>query len=235
MTLSKNAKRFLIIIGLSLVAFNVIAFVVPFSRTAVFWIGYGFGMLAILAQIIVIKLAFDGAESIRSKFYGFPIARIGVIYLIAQVLLSIVAMALGMIILPWIPAVLFTVMLVAAAAGLVSADAVRDEVERQDEKIVKDVSRMRSLQSKMNVLISQSDVSGELKTALDKLADEIKYSDPVSSSATEQIEDELNFNIEELQKAIVDGDNVSALTICKKTSGILAERNRLCKLNKNSK
>ena len=235
MTLSKNAKRFLIIIGLSLVAFNVIAFVVPFSRTAVFWIGYGFGMLAILAQIIVIKLAFDGAESIRSKFYGFPIARIGVIYLIAQVLLSIVAMALGMIILPWIPAVLFTVMLVAAAAGLVSADAVRDEVERQDEKIVKDVSRMRSLQSKMNVLISQSDVSGELKTELDKLADSIKYSDPVSSSATEQIEDELNFNIEELQKAIVDGENESALTICKKTSGILAERNRLCKLNKNSK
>lgn len=235
MTLSKNAKRFLIIIGLSLVAFNVIAFVVPFPRTAVFWIGYGFGMLAILAQIIVIKLAFDGAESIRSKFYGFPIARIGVIYLIAQVLLSIVAMALGMIILPWIPAVLFTVMLVAAAAGLVSADAVRDEVERQDEKIVKDVSRMRSLQSKMNVLISQSDVSGELKTELDKLADSIKYSDPVSSSATEQIEDELNFNIEELQKAIVDGENESALTICKKTSGILAGRNRLCKLNKNSK
>ena len=235
MTLSKNAKRFLIIIGLSLVAFNVIAFVVPFSRTAVFWIGYGFGMLAILAQIIVIKLAFDGAESIRSKFYGFPIARIGVIYLIAQALLSIVAMALGMIILPWIPAVLFTVMLVAAAAGLVSTDAVRDEVERQDEKIVKDVSRMRSLQSKMNVLISQSDVSGELKTELDKLADSIKYSDPVSSSATEQIEDELNFNIEELQKAIVDGENESALTICKKTSGILAERNRLCKLNKNSK
>ena len=87
----------------------------------------------------------------------------------------------------------------------------------------------------MNVLISQTDAGGELKTALDKLADEIKYSDPVSSSATEQIEDELNFNIEELQKAIVDGDNTSALTICKKTSGILAERNRLCKLNKNSK
>lgn len=235
MKLTKNEIRFLIMIGLSLVAFNVIAFVVPFAKTAVFWIGYGFGMFAILVQILVMKLAFDGAESVRSKFYGFPIARIGVIYLIAQVLLSIGAMALGMFIPPWIPAVLFIVMLAAAAAGLVSADAVREEIERQDKKTVKNVSRMRSLQSKMNVLISQSDVSGELKTELDKLADSIKYSDPVSSSATEQIEDELNFNIEELQKAIVDGDNASALTICKKTSGILAERNRLCKLNKNSK
>lgn len=235
MKLTKNEIRFLIMIGLSLVAFNVIAFVVPFAKTAVFWIGYGFGMFAILVQILVMKLAFDGAESVRSKFYGFPIARIGVIYLIAQVLLSIGAMALGMFIPPWIPTVLFIVMLAAAAAGLVSADAVREEIERQDKKTVKNVSRMRSLQSKMNVLISQSDVVGELKTELDKLADSIKYSDPVSSSATEQIEDELNFNIEELQKAIVDGDNASALTVCKKTSGILAERNRLCKLNKNSK
>ena len=234
MKLTKNEIRFLIIIGLSLVAFNVIAFVVPFAKTAVFWIGYGFGMFAILVQILVMKLAFDGAESVRSKFYGFPIARIGVIYLIAQVLLSIGAMALGMFIPPWISAVLFIVMLAAAAAGLVSADAVREEVERQDEKIGKDVSRMRILQSKMNVLISQSDVSGELKTELDKLADSIKYSDPVSGKATEEIEQELYFNIEELQKAVVDGDNKSALKLCTKTGGILAERNRLCKLNKNN-
>ena len=94
---------------------------------------------------------------------------------------------------------------------------------------------MRNLQSKMNVLIAQSDVSAELKSALEKLADEIKYSDPVTGAATEQAEQGLLANIDELQKAIVDGDNESALTICKKTSGILAERNRLCKLNKNSK
>lgn len=235
MKLTKNEIRFLIMIGLFLAVFNVIVFVVPFVKNGVFWIAYSFGMVAILVQIIVMKLAFDGTESVRSKFYGFPIARIGVIYLIAQVLLSIGAMALGTFIPPWIPAVLFIVILAAAAAGLVSADAIRDEIEKQDEKLVKNVSMMRDLQSKMNVLISQSDVSGELKSELDKLADNIKYSDPVSSSATQQIENELNFNIEKLQKAIVDGDNTSALTICKKTSGILTERNRLCKLNKNSK
>lgn len=233
--MSKNKIRIIAFAAIALVVFNVIVFVIPIPRNAVFWVSYGFGMLAIAAQLLFMNVAFAGKEDIRSRFYGFPIARIGVIYGACQLLLSIAAMALGALLPVWIPVVLFVIIAAAAGVGLISTDMVREEIEKQDEKLVKDISRMRSLQSKMNVLISQTDAGGELKTALDKLADEIKYSDPVSSSATEQIEDELNFNIEELQKAIVDGDNVSALTICKKTSGILAERNRLCKLNKNSK
>lgn len=233
--MSKNAIRILIFAGIALVCFNVISFVIPLERNGTFWVGYIFGMLAILLQLVVMKVAFSGTESIRSKFYGFPIARIGVIYGICQVLLSFTAMALSPFIPIWIPIIVFVLMFAAAAAGLLSADAVREEIERQDNKTVKNVSQMHSLQSKMNVLISQSDVSGNLKAELIRLADSIKYSDPVSSSATEQIENELNFNIEELQKAIVDGDNASALIICKKTSGILAERNRICKLNKHSK
>ena len=233
--MSKNKIRVITFAAIALVVFNVIAFVIPIPKSAVFWVAYIFGMLAIAAQLLFMNVAFSGKEDIRSKFYGFPIARIGVIYGACQLLLSFAAMALGAFIPVWVPVVVFVIIAAAAGVGLVSTDMVREEIEKQDEKLVKDVSRMRSLQSKMNVLISQTDAGGELKTALDKLADEIKYSDPVSSSATEQIEDELNFNIEELQKAIVDGDNASALTICKKTSGILAERNRLCKLNKNSK
>ena len=233
--MSKNKIRVIAFAAIALVVFNVIAFVIPIPKSAVFWVAYIFGMLAIAAQLLFMSIAFSSKEDIRSKFYGFPIARIGIIYGACQLLLSFAAMALGAFIPVWVPVVVFVIIAAAAGVGLISTDMVREEIEKQDEKLVKDVSRMRSLQSKMNVLISQTDAGGELKTALDKLADEIKYSDPVSSSATEQIEDELNFNIEELQKAIVDDENVSALTICKKTSGILAERNRLCKLNKNTK
>lgn len=235
MTLSKNAARMLVFTGITLVVFNVIAFVVPFAKSAVFWVSYGFGMLAIIMQLGVMKLAFDGAKDARSRFYGFPIARIGVIYGICQLLLSVAAMAIGQYIPAWIPVVVFILLFAAAAFGLIGADAVRDEVQRQDENIVKDVRRMRDLQSRMNMLISQSDASGELKAELEKLAESIKYSDPVSGSATEQMEDELNFNMEDLQKSIVDGDENAALALCKKTGGILAERNRLCKLNKNVK
>lgn len=235
MKMSKNAVRILVFAGLALVVFNVIAFVVPFAKNAVFWAAYVFGMIAIISQLAVMKLAFNGTESIRSKFYGFPVARIGVIYGICQILLSFAAMALSSFIPMWIPIIIFIVMLAAATAGLIGADMVREEIEHQDKKLVKDVSNMRELQSKINLIVSQADCGEDLKLALAKLGEDIKYSDPVSNPATEKIENELLIAIDELQKAVIDGEETAALTLCRKISGTLAERNRLCKLNKNTK
>ena len=89
MKLSKNAVRFLIFMGLALLVFNVISFAVPFAKTGAFWIGYLFGMIAVLGQIAVMKLAFNGTTTVRSKFYGFPVARIGIIYAVVQKLIGV--------------------------------------------------------------------------------------------------------------------------------------------------
>ena len=233
MKLSKNAVRILLFAGIALVCFNVIAFVIPLEKNGTFWVSYVFGMLAILLQLMVMKVAFRDGESVRSRFYGFPVARIGVIYGICQILLSFTAMALSPYVPLWIPMIVFILMLGAAAAGCIAADAVRDTIEKQDEKLVKDVTMMRDLQSKMNLLVTQSDCPETLKKALSELNDDMKYSDPVSGKATEELETELEGLINELQKAVVDGETDSALVLCKKTKGILAERNRVCKLNKN--
>lgn len=233
MKLSKNAVRLLLFAGIALVCFNVIAFVLPVPKNGTFWVSYGFGMLSILLQLVVMKVAFKGDESIRSKFYGFPIARIGVIYGVCQILLSFTSMALAVLIPLWIPMVIFILLLAAAAAGCIAADAVRETIVQQDTKLVKNVTAMRNIQSKMNLLVSQTDCSGELQKAIETLADEMKYSDPVSGQATEELETELDTLVSELQKAVIDGENEAALLLCKKARGILAERNRVCKLSKN--
>ena len=62
----------------------------------------------------------------------------------------------------------------------------------------------------------------------------MKYSDPVSGQATEELETELDTLVSELQKAVIDGENEAALLLCKKARDILAERNRVCKLSKNN-
>ena len=234
MKYSNNQIKFIVFIAVILIVFNVIVFAVPFQKNSVFWLSYIFGMISILLQILFMYTAFNGAGDNRSKFYGFPIARIGIVYAIVQILLSISAMAVGPFIPVWIPIVLFTVTVAVAAIGLIAADTVRDEVIKQDEKIVRDVKNMRNLQSKMNVLVSQADCSESIRHELKKLSEELKYSDPVSSDSTQAIENELYFNIEELQRAVVDGDDEAVMALCKKTTGILAERNRLCKLNKNA-
>ena len=116
--------------------------------------------------------------------------------------------------------------------GLLAADTVRDEVEHQEEKFKKDVSIMRELQSRMSGLVSLAGEHEELKKELTALADELKYSDPVSSDATRAIEQDVSDRLDEMKTMMADGNNESAVSLCKKARELLAERNRLCKLNK---
>lgn len=227
--MSKNKLRFYVVIAAIFVALTVIAFAVPFAKTGSFWVAYVFAVLALAAQIYAYPKAFAG-ESAKSKFYGFPIAKLTTVYLAAQLVVSIISMAAAALVPVWIPAVISIVILCAAIVGFISADAMRDEVERQDVKIKKDVSAMRALQSKVNALPGQC--SGESAKALEKLAEDLRYSDPVSSDATAEIEAELKALLDEIQTAVVDGDNNAITTLCRKAGITLTERNRLCKLNK---
>ena len=126
---------------------------------------------------------------------------------------------------------LFAVTLAAAAVGCIAADMMRDEVERQDAKLKKDVSPMRAMQSKANALVNQCDAP-ELRAALQKLAEDFRFSDPVSSDALADVEMSLSACLDELQRSLTDGDLDSAAVLCRRAAATLTERNRLCKLNK---
>ena len=64
------------------------------------------------------------------------------------------------------------------------------------------------------------------------MADDFKYSDPVSSEDTQEMETELKFLVNEIQRALVDGDMKSVESFCMRVKASLAERNRICKLGK---
>ena len=233
MNLNKTTKKGAIALLIALVIFCLIAFLVPFPRNGVFWTGFIFGVIAILAQALIWPIAFKGAESARSKFYGVPIARIGTIYLIVQLILSLIAMFLA-----WVPAIpawpfilVFLIIIGVVALGTIAADVTREEIERQDVQIKRDVSSMRELQSLGKSLTALCD-DAATKEELQKLSDALVYSDPVSSEATAANEAELKRLLTELQTALFDGDTSGATGLCKQAQGVLAERNRICKLNK---
>lgn len=226
--MTKNLVRFYISAAAVLAAFCVIAFVVPFAKTAVFWLSLVFGVIAIVVQLYTMPRAMAGDT--RSKFYGFPTLRISFIYLAAQLILSLLFMALAAIAPVWIPTVLYLVLLCAALIGFVGADSVREEVVKQDANTKKQVSVMRAFQSQVANLSINCDAS--VKPELDKLAEEFRFSDPVSSDAIKDAEDELRCCIDELQRAVSESRSVDIPELCRKTSLVLAERNRLCKLNK---
>ena len=229
--MKKNAIRWWVVLGVVLVVYNVLAFALPFPKTAVFAVSYLFTMIAILAQIYVIRTAFYRGEGVKSKFYGFPIAKLGVIYLAVQLIAGLVFMALGLIVPVWLPLALYVVLLGIAAAGFVAADAARDEVVRQEVKLEKDVSRMREFQAKGRALVALNQVP-EAARPLEKLAEDLRFSDPVSSEALTEIEDRLAECLAQLQEAVSAQKTEQILSVCQEAEHILAERNQLCKLSK---
>ena len=229
--MKKNTIRWWVILGAVLVVYNVIVFAVPFHKNPVFFLSWLFTLAAIGAQTYVIRTAFYRGEGVKSKFYGWPIAKIGVMYLAAQLVLGLAFMALGFAVaVPvWLPLVLYVVLLGASAVGFVAADATRDEVVRQDVKLVKDVSFMRALQAKTASLPGLTQ-DAQLAGQLEKFAEEVRYSDPVSGEGLEDVEARLAASVDELSRALSDREDASGLV--QRASTLLAERNRLCKLGK---
>ena len=216
---------------LVLVVFSVMAFVIPFAHTATFWVGYGFGVLAILYQLYIFKLSFSAGSDAKSRFYGFPIARIGVYYLITQLIVSVIEMALAKLLPVWVSVVVNLLILVVAMIGCITVDTMRDEIIRQDKALKKNVSAMRELQSLSASLVNQcSDAS--MNGILSRIADEFRFSDPISSENTRDLEADMRSQMDDIQQALIEGDSNGVRNLCTKLIGSLRERNRICSLSK---
>ena len=225
--MNKNTIRGMLGMAVLLVLYILVAFLIPFVHTAAFWVSFVFTLVAFGVVAASIYIAFIKNPDAKSRFYGFPIAKIGAIYGLVQLIAGIVFMALAAYVPVWVAILVYAIALGAAVIGLISADAVVEEIHIQDAKLKKNVSLMRSLQSKVNQIAAQSE-NADVKA----LADEFRYSDPVSNAAIADAEADLAAAVDELQSAYVDGDTEAVAKLCRKASALLAERNRLCKLNK---
>lgn len=225
--MKKDFVRSTICLGVLLVLYILLAFLISFAKTAVFWISFVFTLVAFAVTGWALYTAFLKKPDARSRFYGFPIARIGVIYGGGQLAVGLLFMALGKWIPAWLAVLVCAALLGAAIIGLVSADAVVETIHTQDRKLKKDVAFMRSLQSKANQMAAQSSLP-----EVQQFCENVRYSDPVSSEALAEIEGDLSAAVDDLQAAIVEGNNGRTCQLAQKADNLLCERNRLCKLNK---
>ena len=121
----KNIIRTYGVLAIFLVVFTVVVVAIPLSKNAAFWLSYLFVVIAIAVQGYAIYLGFSRKEPVSSKLYGFPVARVGFIYLIVQLLASVVFMILAPVMPIWVIVVVSVIALGAACAGLITTDAMR--------------------------------------------------------------------------------------------------------------
>ena len=230
-----NKKQLLPIAAFAviLIVYNVLAFVLPFAHKGPFWTAYVFGLISIFVSAAVIALAFNKTNTPKSRFYGFPIARVGVLYALIQLPLSFITMALSRIgDLPvWPFALVFVLLLAFALLGTIGAEAARTEVERIENDKKNSTASMKQF-GVLSAGLADRCSDPEAKRAVTRLADALRYSDPVSGPATAAAEEELGALLNELRSAVASGDAASVQSVVNTAMNVLDERNRLCRLNK---
>lgn len=221
--MKKNSTKGYVILGILFALISIIAFAVPTVKTAAFWIAYVFTAAAFAAQIIIWRTAL-GKETLKSKFLGFPVVHIGIVYTVIQV----IAFAVFLLVptLPtWSAIVVCSVIAGISAVCMISADAGRNEIERVEAEVKKKVFYIRELQTVVE-LLTDVETDADTKAALDQLAEKIRFSDSMSSEKLANLENKISAKVLELKTA------PNKVEIITELNSLLDERNKKCKILK---
>lgn len=217
----------LLILGIILVVYNVIVFVLPIPKTPDFWVAYVFSTVAILLQVGIDYVAFKNDNRLKSIFLGLPIANIGSIYLALQLVWGAILMAVPII--PTGIAVVISVVLLGwCLVSVIMTSTARDVVTAVDTRIREKTSFIRLNQVAVEMLIGQTD-NAALKQQLTDLRDKIRYSDPMSDASLGKLESQIEVRISDLKDAVDSGDIAGATAQVTRLGDLILERNKLCK------
>lgn len=231
--MKKNFKYFGItwIVGFAL--FNAITFLIPnevFDVTrfdkGIFWIAYALTTLSFIVQLIT-AYKFIKDDSNEKTFLKIPLLRTGYMAIIVSILVGLIFMIFP--ILPaWIGAIVCLLIAGYSVIACVNASTVANMVAEIDEKIkTKTVFMRMAIVEAENILARAT--TNEIKSETKKVYAALKYSDPMSNSALEDIEQEIDSGLKELKKAVSCNDNVKVVEIATELLLNIKERNSKCK------
>ena len=219
--MKKNNSKGYLILGILFILVSVIAFAVPTAKTTAFWISYAFTVLAFAAQLIIWKVALGRSESLKSKFLGFPVVHIGIVYLVVQIIAFIVFLSIPTLPI-WSAVVVCAVVAGVSAVCMIAADVGRSEIERVSAKVQEKASFIKHLRTEIE-LLADAETDAATKSALTQLAEKIRYSDPMSGEQIVDIENRIVAKIAELKSATDKAKIIDELNL------LLDERNKKIK------
>lgn len=210
--------------------FNLLVFTIFKTHTKVFWLSYAFMTVAFIVQILSMFLSFKTAD-VETAFFGIPLASFSIYYLCASLIVGAVFMVFqnaGFTLALVIQTLILAAFLIIAIISLLA----RDTVQAIGENVKQNVTNLKSILVDVEML-SSSCTDPELKQALNKLADTVKYSDPMSTTAVELVEQRIMRKISELRVSIDNNQIPDALQVCKELELLYVERNKKLALQQN--
>lgn len=233
MKLNKKALSIISIYAIITIIFTICTLAIPFEKSSASWVAFAFALMSLVGGCGITLYAFGKAPTLKSKFYGYPLFKVGALYTIIQLIVTLPIYIIGAFaeVPYWVGLALSILVTGAAAIGVIAVDNARDYVEAVDAKTISTTKSM----SKFTVDIADTlDMCKDetIYASLKKLADKFKYSDIVSTAETVTIELQIKSEVEELKNMITSECAEVLLAKIELISNLLSSRNRICEASK---
>lgn len=224
-----------LIFGLGMVVvytiWNIIVFSLLNDKNAVFWWSYGFTSLGFLVSIIVTYTLFRKGETINDVFFGLPLFQITASYFIVQVIVGTVFIVLmhsvNIKVAIIVQIIVFAAYIVLALGSLLARNVITNTELNVKEKVL----FMKLLDNDIIGLQGQAN-DPALKTRIINIHEMVKFSDPMTHPSLALVEQKISANVTRLKRCIRESNYQEAYVICDEVEGMLADRNRKCKILK---
>ncbi|NMA05027.1 MAG: hypothetical protein GX931_01505 [Acholeplasmataceae bacterium] len=230
--MKKITLRYLLIIVIGLLLFNVLFFVVPYGeRNTLHWVTYCVVIFALLSQLVFYRYSINDNDKKISLLYGYPIYKLGFIFLGIILLMSVLFIGLNIVfpIEPWIVVVFYALTVGLGAISLIVRITAKETIEEIDYSH----KELKAFKKELNMILYQISLTESLadNLKLKKILEELKYSDPIGNTNTKKIEKEILEKSLELKKVIsVTDSNIEDIeNILREIHDSLKIRNQLCR------
>lgn len=230
--MKKKTISILSVYGIAFLMYCVLFFAIPFEKTGAVIPTFLFSVLALILGMLVVLYAAQKGETLQSKLYGFPILKLGILYTVIQLVFGILIWILNSFVeVPnWLVVVLSVLWLGCVAIGLIAVDNSQDVIEQIEKKSESQLTASKSFRIELDDIVNACE-NETVRSALENLAEEIRYSDPVSSEELEEIEHRINEELKNLRELLNSKEELELQKI-KEIKRMVADRNRRCKLLK---
>lgn len=228
--MTKKSKMLGAMLAIVFIAYNVVLFLLCgfTDHESTFWISWLFTVIAFGALAVSGVLLGKRGRFLRDWLFGYPIVKHSTIYIICEFIVSTIFIIFESSV-KWeiafaVQFIFLAVYLVFAISCFLAKQTI-DEVHTKVEDKTRFIKLLRSDTEMLAVKCEDTAV----KVKCQKLAEAVRYSDPMSSEALFELEKELTLTVSECDKAITEKNYEEAGRLCDKASILLIERNKKCK------
>lgn len=183
-----------------------------------------FILVIIMVNIIIPRYKPDGR---KEYLLSAPQMILAAGYVVMQIVFSILVIYKS-IASAYLALIISVVIMIVYLALNFTAGAGRTHAVKVEEKIENKTSWMKTFKV-MTANLADNIVDKEARKIVERLVEEIQFSDPVTNDGLSSIESKLSDEIDYLRTAIANKDNEKIIEAANKATETLNMRNRLCK------